>query len=195
MLIGYADVKSTPVYFYVQTNWKNHSNSSASLNCQHHHLVRVTRTNVGNAMNPSTGVFTAPRPGKISFHLFGISNVAGSQIELHLNGVLMGTAFSSSSTSWALSNCNGLPFLILVFIIQFFYSIYRSREEIATSGLTSFREQLRNFTEIFVYIPLGSGKFTFSPPERIVRSMAKKESRRLQLWYPQVIWFSYFVLV
>ena len=133
--------------------------------------------------------------GKYLFTYSGIPNVAGSQIELHLNGVLMWTAFSNSSTSWALSNCNCLPFLILVFIIQFFYSIYRLREEIARSGLTSFREQLRNFTEIFVYIPQGSGKFTFSPPERIVRSMARKESRRCQLWYPQVIWFSYFVLV
>ena len=156
----------------------------------------LTRTNVGNAMNPWTGVFSQLQDrGKYLFTYSGIPNVSGSQIELHLNGVLMWTAFSNSSTSWALSNCNCLPFLILVFIIQFFYSIYRLREEIARSGLTSFREQLRNFTEIFVYIPQGSGKFTFSPPERIVRSMAKKESRRLQLWYPQVIWFSYFVLV
>ena len=87
--IGYADVKSTPVYFYVQTN-VHHSTVNTAI------PFEVTRTNVGNAMNPSTGIFTAPRPGKYFFTFSGISYAAISQIELHLNGVLLGASYSSS---------------------------------------------------------------------------------------------------
>ncbi len=86
--IGYADVKSTPVYFYVQTNVL-HSTVNTAI------PFEVTRTNVGNAMNPSTGIFTAPRPGKYFFTYSGISNNNDwSQIVLQLNGVLLGTAHS-----------------------------------------------------------------------------------------------------
>jgi hypothetical protein len=86
--IGYADVKSTPVYFYVQTN-VHHSTVNTAI------PFEVTRTNVGNAMNPSTGIFTAPRPGKYFFTFSGISYAAASHIELHLNGVLIGTGHST----------------------------------------------------------------------------------------------------
>ena len=87
MFIGYADVKSTPVYFYVQTN-VHHSTVNTAI------PFEVTRTNVGNAMNPSTGIFTAPRPGKYFFTYSGISSADNSHIELHLNGVLLGKAYS-----------------------------------------------------------------------------------------------------
>ena len=86
--IGYADVKSTPVYFYVQTN-VHHSTVNTAI------PFEVTRTNVGNAMNPSTGIFTAPRSGKYFFTYSGISNAAPSYIQLHLNGVLLGTGHST----------------------------------------------------------------------------------------------------
>jgi hypothetical protein len=90
--IGYADVKSTPVYFYVQTN-VHHSTVNTAI------PFEVTRTNVGNAMNPSTGIFTAPRPGKYFFTYSGISNINDwSHIVLQLNGVLLGTAHSVSNT-------------------------------------------------------------------------------------------------
>jgi hypothetical protein len=92
MFIGFADVKSTPVYFYVQTN-VHHSTVNTAI------PFEVTRTNVGKAMNPSTGIFTAPRPGKYFFTYSGISNADYSHIELHLNGVLMGTAYSGSYTA------------------------------------------------------------------------------------------------
>jgi hypothetical protein len=88
--IGYADVKSTPVYFYVQTN-VHHSTVNTAI------PFEVTRINVGNAMKPSTGVFTAPRPGKYFFTFSGIANLADSYFELHLNGVLLGTAHSAEN--------------------------------------------------------------------------------------------------
>ena len=86
--IGYADVKSTPVYFYVQTN-VHHSTVNTAI------PFEVTRTNVGNAMNPSTGIFTAPRPGKYFFTYSGISNSGSTDVELQLNGVLIGTGHST----------------------------------------------------------------------------------------------------
>jgi hypothetical protein len=46
---------------------------------------------VGNAMDPSTEIFTAPRPGKYFVTYSGISNSCGTDVELQLNGVLIGT--------------------------------------------------------------------------------------------------------
>jgi hypothetical protein len=46
-------------------------------------------------MNASTGVFTTPRPGKYFFTFSGINLGTSVDIELHLNGVQIGTGFSS----------------------------------------------------------------------------------------------------
>jgi hypothetical protein len=53
-------------------------------------------------MNPSTGIFTAPRPGKYFFGYSGIANniIEGShaaRVDLLLNGVRMGKAYSVTS--------------------------------------------------------------------------------------------------
>ncbi|XP_046654383.1 uncharacterized protein LOC124347052 isoform X2 [Daphnia pulicaria] len=86
--IGYADVKSSPVYFYVQKN-ANYAIVNTAI------PFELTRTNVGNAMNASTGVFTTPRPGKYFFTFSGINYGSYAAVELQLNGVQIGAGYSN----------------------------------------------------------------------------------------------------
>ena len=46
-------------------------------------------------MDPSTEIFTAPRPGKYFVTYSGISNSCGTNVELQLNGVLIRTGHST----------------------------------------------------------------------------------------------------
>jgi hypothetical protein len=58
--IGYADVKSAPVYFDVQRNSTfSHTNHTQSTPIS----FELARVNEGNAMDLASGKFTAPRPG------------------------------------------------------------------------------------------------------------------------------------
>jgi hypothetical protein len=88
--IGYADVKSTPVHFYVQRN----SGFSTRDNRIPWDLSRV---NEGNAMNLQTGKFTAPRPGIYFFSFTGLVDLPASSyrvalgVYLNLNGGLIGS--------------------------------------------------------------------------------------------------------
>ena len=61
--IGQVDVKSSPVYFYVQRNTNFSSGGPIPF--------QVERLNIGNAMNLSSGKFTAPRAGIYSFSFTG----------------------------------------------------------------------------------------------------------------------------
>ncbi|XP_046637955.1 uncharacterized protein LOC124316198 isoform X2 [Daphnia pulicaria] len=87
--IGYADVKSAPVHFHVQRN----SSFETQLTPIPFELARV---NEGNAMNLSSGIFTAPRPGIYFFsftgvaHLFSSSSYAWFSSYLFLNGNRIG---------------------------------------------------------------------------------------------------------
>ena len=58
--IGYLDVKSSPVYFYVQRN-TNFETKGTPI------PFDVEILNVGGAMNSTSGKFTAPRNGT-NFH-------------------------------------------------------------------------------------------------------------------------------
>jgi hypothetical protein len=89
--IGYADVKSAPVHFYVQRN----SNFNTERIPVPFDLVRV---NEGNAMDLTSGIFTAPQPGIYFFSFAGLARLESSSSSvvffsyLYLNGNLIGSS-------------------------------------------------------------------------------------------------------
>jgi hypothetical protein len=87
--IGYADVKSAPVHFYVQRN----SPFNTTLTPIPFELARV---NEGNAMDLTSGKFTAPRPGTYFFSFAGLAHLKSSVsvllFALFLNGNLIGAS-------------------------------------------------------------------------------------------------------
>ncbi|XP_046638032.1 uncharacterized protein LOC124316249 [Daphnia pulicaria] len=89
--IGYVDVKSAPVHFYVQRN-SNFNTQSTPIPFD---LVRV---NEGNAMDLNTGKFTAPQPGIYFFSFAGVAHLESSSYAnfysyLYLNGNSIGLSF------------------------------------------------------------------------------------------------------
>ncbi|XP_046446696.1 uncharacterized protein LOC124195999 [Daphnia pulex] len=89
--IGFTDVKSSPVFFYVQRNTDYLTANSVV-------PFEVTKLNLGNAMNTATGTFVAPRSGKYFFALSGISNSVDTYtyVRLQLNGEVVGTSLSTN---------------------------------------------------------------------------------------------------
>ncbi|EFX82583.1 C1q and tumor necrosis factor-related protein 5 [Daphnia pulex] len=85
--IGYADVKSTPVHFYVQRN--------STFSQQYTPLpFDLAVVNVGNAMNLTSGKFTAPAPGIYFFSFTGVAHLGPYFFSaLVLNGSVIGTGF------------------------------------------------------------------------------------------------------
>jgi hypothetical protein len=88
--IGYADVKSAPVHFYVQRN----SDFYTQLTPIPFELAVV---NEGNAMDLTSGKFTAPRPGIYFFSFAGLAYLKSSSSlsfssDLYLNGEIIGTS-------------------------------------------------------------------------------------------------------
>ncbi len=73
--LGYVDVKSSPVYFYLQKN-TNFNTTSVPI------PFEVERLNVGGAMNLGSGIFTAPKSGTYFFSFSGITD--GSDKSLHI---------------------------------------------------------------------------------------------------------------
>ena len=90
--IGQLDIKSSPVYFYVQ-RYSNFVYSNVAI------PFDLERLNVGGGMNLTSGIFTTPRPGTYFFTFSGISgNQDPLYIGLHVNGSNIGTGYSSSFT-------------------------------------------------------------------------------------------------
>ncbi len=83
--IGYADVKSVPVHFYVQRSSKFNTIGTPI-------PFDLARVNEGNAMDLATGIFTAPRPGIYFFSFTGLATFPASssrvslEVILYLNG-------------------------------------------------------------------------------------------------------------
>ena len=65
--IGHADIKSEPVYFYVQRNGPFSATNVAI-------LFDVERVNIGNVMELKSGIFTAPRTGTYFFSFSGMAS-------------------------------------------------------------------------------------------------------------------------
>jgi hypothetical protein len=88
-LIGYVDVKSAPVHFYVQ---RSSSFNSTGIPIP----FDLERVNKGNAMDLTTGIFTVPRSGTYFFAFTGTAEFSVSSsgnrlgVGLYLNGVRIG---------------------------------------------------------------------------------------------------------
>jgi len=87
--IGFNDIKSTPVYFYVQRN-SDYGTKNTNIPFQ------VERVNVGSGMDIRTGIFTVPKPGRYFFSFSGVSSTVGVisttavWVDLNVNGAKIG---------------------------------------------------------------------------------------------------------
>jgi hypothetical protein len=88
--IGYVDVKSAPVLFYVQRNSDFNTTDTPI-------PFELARVNEGNAMDLPSGIFTASRPGIYFFSFTGVaylysSDSASYNSSLYLNGNIIGSS-------------------------------------------------------------------------------------------------------
>jgi hypothetical protein len=93
--IGYADVKSAPVHFYVQRNESFHNKSTPI-------SFNLAVVNEGNAMDLASGKFTAPQPGIYFFSFAGVARLYSPFIyyfytSLYLNGNQIGRSTVSGN--------------------------------------------------------------------------------------------------
>ncbi len=100
--IGYTEVKSTPVYFNVGRNTSFNTLAIAM-------PFEEETLNVGNGMDMSSGIFTAPRSGTYFFTFSSFSeNGYALSFNLQLNDVRISTC---SYTSYTVTYCN-IPYTI-----------------------------------------------------------------------------------
>jgi hypothetical protein len=91
-MIGYFDVKTSPIHFYAQRRTSYGAVNTAI-------PFEILKLNLGNAMSTS-GIFVAPKSGKYSFALSGISEGnALARIQLQVKTATadwtkVGTAFA-----------------------------------------------------------------------------------------------------
>ena len=85
-MIGYNDIKSMSVYFYVQ---RKTTFRKWYIPVQ----FDIERLNVGGAMDLSSGIFTAPRSGQYFFSFSGHSVNGNTHAGLYRNNVIVGDSY------------------------------------------------------------------------------------------------------
>ncbi|KAK4026441.1 hypothetical protein OUZ56_015439 [Daphnia magna] len=81
--IGFADVKSSPVYFHAQ-RIGNYGAANTGI------PFNQLRLNVGGALNPVTGVFLAPKAGRYFFAYSGLSWDSNAKVQLQMKSATVG---------------------------------------------------------------------------------------------------------
>lgn len=91
--IGYVDVKSNPVQFYVQS-----STNIAVSNPGNSILFDTETLNEGGAMDTTTGIFTAPKSGTYLFDFSGVSDPQQGvfSVVFYVNGEKVGSTLADN---------------------------------------------------------------------------------------------------
>lgn len=91
--MGFVDIKTSPVHFYVQRESSVYPGNGMVLRWE------KSRLNMGNAMDLTSGVFTAPRGGIYHFEFSGVKDASTKSlvIKIRLNGIVVGTAEACTS--------------------------------------------------------------------------------------------------
>ncbi|EFX82184.1 hypothetical protein DAPPUDRAFT_241333 [Daphnia pulex] len=102
--IGFNDIKSSPVSFHAQR--ENYKVDNAVNSAVNYSLVRL---NVGNALNPSTGVFVAPKAGRYYFAFSGLGAFDSVKVQLQMkvgstDWIKIGEAYGTAWNTMALQS-------------------------------------------------------------------------------------------